>query len=81
MRWRGAGGKREERMTQANARRLGPQLLGRRRFVGELELQGDLSPAMRQTWCQVPAEAGAGSVFFHPREDDQGGRYDSVISS
>ena len=68
-------------MTQAIARRLGPQLLGRRRFGGELELKGDLSPAMRQARCQVPAEAGAGSVFFHPREDDQGGRYDSVISS
>lgn len=60
---------------------FGLQLLGRRRFIGELELQGDLSPTMRQAWCQVPAEAGAGSVFFHPREDDQGGRYDSVISS
>lgn len=73
MRWRGGGGKREERMTQAN-------VPGEKAFPSaELELQGDPSSAMHQARCQVPAEAGAGSVFFHPREDDQGGRYDWVI--
>lgn len=75
MRWRDGVG--SERKDDSAERACGPQLLGR--FGGELELKGDLSPAMRvKRGARCQLEAGAGSVFFHPREDDQGGRYDSV---